>query len=118
MLDGVGDGEGFWLDAWVFDGVGDGLGVTEGATDGLGVGDGEVLEVLDPEADLVGTPLLQTNFLPFLMQAYSLPAALLTWPAFLHVAPALTAALEIEGLVLKVKRATNTMASDRFIRWV
>jgi hypothetical protein len=46
---------------------------------------------------------------------YSLPAALLTCPAFLHVAPALTAALEIEVLVLKVKRATNTMASDRFI---
>jgi hypothetical protein len=79
-----------------------------GVSVGVGVTAGAAL--------LITTPLLQTNFFPFLIQVYSLPAALLTCPAFLHVAPALTAALEIEVLVLKVKRATNTMASDRFIR--
>ena len=62
------------------------------------------------------TPLFHNNFLPFLIQVYFLPAAVLICPTFLHASPALTAALEIEVLVLKVKRATNTMASDRFIR--
>jgi len=101
-------------------GVGVGVGSGEGEGDGLGVGVGLVLGVgvgvAAGAAALIATPLLQTNFLPFLIQVYSLPAALLTCPAFLHVAPALTAALEIEVLVLKVKRATNAMASDRFIR--
>jgi hypothetical protein len=48
-------------------------------------------------------------------QVYSLPAALLTWPSFLHVAPALTAAFEMEALVLKVKRVINIVASNRLI---
>jgi hypothetical protein len=33
----------------------------------------------------------------------------------LHVAPALTAALEIEGLTPKAKTATNAMAKARFM---
>jgi hypothetical protein len=97
---GVGSGEG--------DGLGVGLSVGVGPE---GVGDG----VAAGAAALIVTPLLQTNFLPFLIQVYSLPAFLLSCPAFLHVAPALTAALEIKGLTPRVKTATNEMARARFI---
>lgn len=51
------------------------------------------------EFDVVGlifdgkaTPLFQTNFLPDLTQVYFFPAVTVVAPAFVHVAPALTAA--------------------------
>jgi len=53
--------------------VGVGEGAEVGALDGLGVGDAEVPKVLDSKADLVDTPLLQTNFLPLFTQVNLLP---------------------------------------------
>ena len=59
---GVAVGVGVGVDVGV--GVGVDVGVGVGVDVGVGLG--------------VATPLFQTNFLPFLMQVYFLPAALLT----------------------------------------
>ena len=61
------------------------------------------------------TPLFQINFFPDLTQVYFLPAAVLICPTFLHASPALTAALEIAGLIAKAKEAINAMTRARFM---
>jgi hypothetical protein len=43
-------------------------------------------------AALIVTPLFQTSLLPDLMQVYFLPSVVDVAPAFVHLAPALTAA--------------------------
>jgi hypothetical protein len=45
---------------------------------------------------------------------YFFPREVLFWPSFLHVAPALTAALEIEGLTARAKETINMVAGVRF----
>ena len=74
--------------------VGAGLGVTEGAGTGFGategVGTGTFTGV-----GLTTTPLLHTKFLPDLRQVYFFPEETTVCPAFLHIAPGLTAAEEV-----------------------
>jgi hypothetical protein len=76
---------------------------------GVGVGVGVGV------AFFTATPLFQINFFPDLTQVYFLPAAVLICPTFLHASPALTAALEIEGLIAKAKEAINAMTRARFM---
>jgi hypothetical protein len=78
------------------------------------VGGGVGVGVTAGAALLITIPLLQTSFLPFLIQVYSLPAFLLTCPVFLHLAPVLTAAFEIKGFTPNAKTAINAMARARF----
>ena len=66
------------------DGVGAGVGST-GLNTGFGDGFG---------AALIATPLFQTSFVPDLTQVNFFPDAVAVVPAFVHFAPALTAAKE------------------------
>ena len=71
-------------------GVGVGVGVavgvgSTGVKTGLGDGFG---------AALIATPLFQTSFVPDLIHVNFLPDAVAVVPAFVHLAPALTAAKE------------------------
>ncbi len=74
-----------------------GVGAGVGAGLELIVGDGVTVGVAAAVEVLLGTPLFQTNLPPFLMQVNFLPAALFTWPSFLHTAPGFTATDEIAG---------------------
>lgn len=71
---------------------------------------GAVGEVL-----LVPTPLLQTNFLPLLIQVYLNPADVLIWPSFLQVEPGFTAAVAVEMLSVRTKHPVTRVANTRFI---
>jgi hypothetical protein len=78
----TGVGNGVAVGAGVGTGVGDGVGST-----GLNTGFGDSFG-----AALIATPLFQTSFVPDLTQVNFLPADIDVVPAFVHFAPALTAA--------------------------
>jgi hypothetical protein len=61
------------------------------------------------------TPLLQTNFLPLLIQVYLIPADVLTWPSFLQAVPGFTAAVAVERLSERTKQPITMVADIRFI---
>ena len=84
--------------------VGAGVGETTGA--GAALGDG-----LAAGLALTTTPLFHTNFLPCLMQVKVRPLLTLWIPAFLHVAPALTAA-ELWGAATMPTTNARTPAID------
>jgi hypothetical protein len=69
-------------------GVGTGVGVGVGST-GLNTGFGDGFG-----AALIATPLFQTSFVPDFIHVNFLPDAVAVVPAFVHFAPALTAAKE------------------------
>jgi hypothetical protein len=67
------------------------------------------------EVLLVPTPLLQTNFLPLLIQVYLIPADVLIWPSFLQVVPGFTAAVAVERFSVRTKHPITMVANTRFI---
>ena len=85
------------------------------ASNELGEGGSVGFEEAIGFARLSADVLFQTSFLLFLIQVYFLPKLVLTRPSFLHAAPTLTTAFEIEGLAPTVKEAINTKARVRFI---
>jgi hypothetical protein len=100
----VGVGEGVGVGVGVTVGVGVGVTVGEGVGVGVGMGVGEGVGVGVGVGEGVGvglttaTPLFHTSFLPLLIHVYFLPAYVEVIPAFLHVAPALTAATAFRGI--------------------
>ena len=72
--------------------TGDADGFAEGFTATDADGDGVAIAVGATAAGLFTTLLTQTNLPLFLTQVNLLPATVVTCPAFLHAAPALTAA--------------------------
>ena len=78
------------------------LGVGVGATTGVGVGVGVGVASTGLKtglgdgfgAALIATPLFQTSFVPDLTHVNFFPDAVAVVPAFVHFAPALTAAKE------------------------
>ena len=79
----------------------------------LALGDGDAVAV--GEVLLVPTPLLQTYFLPLLIQVYLIPADVLIWPSFLQVVPGLTAAVAVERFSVRIKHPITMVANTRFI---
>ena len=79
----------------------------------LALGDGDAVAV--GEVLLVPTPLLQTYFLPLLIQVYLIPADALIWPSFLQVVPGLTAAVAVERFSVRIKHPITMVANARFI---
>jgi hypothetical protein len=73
-------------------GVGIGIGVDVGVGSGVGDGEGVGVGVATGEGFLTTTPLFQTSFVPDLMQVNFFPPETEVAPAFVHLAPALTAA--------------------------
>ena len=61
------------------------------------------------------TPLLQTNFLPLLIQVYLIPADVLIWPSFLQVVPGFTAAVAVERFNERTKQPIIMVADIRFM---
>jgi hypothetical protein len=61
------------------------------------------------------TPLLQTYFLPLLIQVYLIPADLLIWPSFLQVVPGFTAAVAVERFNERTKQLIIMVADIRFM---
>ena len=90
LADGVGTG----VDVAVAEGIGAGVALAEGdgvaLTEGAGVGVADGLGVAT-----TFTPLLQTNFLPDLIQVYLYPETVVVDFNLVQVAPALTAAVAI-----------------------
>ena len=88
-------------------GIGAGVGVATGV--GVGVGVGSVgLKTgfrFGFGAAFIVTPLFQTNLFPDLMHVYFLPPVVDVAPAFVHLAPALTAAND--GAAIKEIATTN-----------
>ena len=80
---------------------------------GLALGDGDAVAV--GEVLLVPTPLLQTYFLPLLMQVYFTPADELIWPSFLQVVPGFTAAVAVERFSVRTKQPITMVANNRLI---
>jgi hypothetical protein len=72
-----------------------GVGVGVGVTDGCGVG--------------ITTPLFHTSLEPLFIQVYFLPRYVEVSPAFLQLAPALTAAVAFKG----IRKANITMNAIR-----
>jgi hypothetical protein len=64
---------------------------------------------------LVPTPLLQTYFLPLLIQVYLIPADVLIWPSFLQVVPGFTAAVAVDRFNERTKQPITMVADTRFI---
>jgi len=95
-------------------GVGVGVGVATGVGVGVGVGVGSTgLKTglrFGFAAALTATPLFQTSLVPDLMHVNFFPAAVAVDPALVHLAPALTAALE--GALIK-ERARITESKTR-----
>ena len=95
-------------------GVGVGVGVATGVGVGIGVGVGSTgLKTglrFGFAAALTATPLFQTSLVPDLMHVNFFPAAVAVVPALVHLAPALTAALE--GALIK-ERARITESKTR-----
>lgn len=75
-------------------GVGVGVGVGVGAGAGVGVGSAGLKTGLGDGfgAALTATPLLQTSFVPDLIQVNFLPEAVAVAPTFAHLSPVFTAA--------------------------
>ena len=80
---------------------------------GLALGDGVAVAV--GEVLLVPTPLLQTYFLPLLIQVYLIPADVLIWPSFLQVVPGFTAAVAVERFSVRTKQTITMVANNRLI---
>jgi hypothetical protein len=74
-------------------GVGVGVGVGTGVGSIVGVGDATGFGLV------IATPLFQTSFFPLFTHVNFLPAEVEVCPAFLHFAPALTAALALIGVI-------------------
>ena len=87
--------------------LGVGVGVGVGVGDGVGVAAGAVF--------LTATPLLQINLLPFFIQVYFIPAEVLTWPFFLHIAPDLIAAVAEKTFNPETRQAIKMAARARFM---
>jgi hypothetical protein len=81
------------------------------ALEGFGVGDGVELEEEPPNSDFVATPLLQTIFLPLLIQVNLVPLKVLLDPTFEHDAPAFgfgaAMAAEAEKINARTKARTR-----------
>lgn len=108
----VADGEGVGVGAAVTVGAGVGVGVTTGAGVAFTVGVGVAARVGVGTASFAGTPWLQTNFFPLLMQVYFKPLTVAVAFTFAQLAPLLTAAFT--GGMLIIDRAT-TNASNFFM---
>jgi hypothetical protein len=98
-------------------GVGVATGVGVGVATGVGVGSAGfntgLIAGFAPA--FVATPLFHANLFPDLMQVNFLPLTVEVAPAFVHLAPALTAAFE--GAAVISVRETN-MASTRRRRFI
>ena len=80
----------------------------------IGAGDGDDEELLGFET-AVATPLFQTNFLPFFMHVYLIPADVEICPTFLQAEPGFIAADATEMLRDSAKHAVAKIVSSRFI---
>jgi hypothetical protein len=85
-------------------------GAVLGFTSTVALADGAAL-ALALGAALTATPLPQTNLLPFFTHVYVIPPAVLTCPAFLHAAPAATAADEPGATTTDKSKAIPTLAT-------
>jgi len=81
-----------------------------GVLEVVGVGAGEELGELAGEADLVATPLLQTVFLPDLIQVNSFPADSFFCPNLVHEEPGLTGDAARAGRTDKGRRINSPSA--------
>jgi hypothetical protein len=107
-ISGVGVGDGVDVGVGVATGVGIGVGST-GLNTGFRFGFGAALTV---------TPLFQTSLVPDLMHVNFLPPAVAVAPAFVHFAPALTAANEGAVTSERVRtKARNSRARVMPIRY-
>jgi len=97
-------------------GVGVGVGVATGVGVGVGVGSTGLKTGLRSGfgAALTVTPLFHTSFVPDLTHVYFLPAAVAVAPAFVHLAPALTAAFE--GAATKERERITDSRIRNFVR--
>ena len=91
-------------------GVGVGVGVGIGVATGVGSTGLKTGLILGFGAALTATPFFQMSFFPDLTHVNFFPAAVAVAPALVHLAPALTAALE--GAVIKERERVT----DRRIR--
>ncbi len=97
-----------------------GVGVGVGVATGVGVGEGVGSAGLKTgfrfgfAAALTATPLFQTSLLPDLTQVYFLPPVVDVAPAFVHLAPALTAAKDGAA----IKEIATTKAKKRRERFM
>ena len=89
-------------------GVGVGVGAGAGAAMGVGVGEGVGVGFATGKGFLTATPLFHTSFFPDLMQVNFFPPETEVAPAFVHLAPALTAANDGAAIRdISSKRARN-----------
>jgi hypothetical protein len=95
-----------------------GVGVGVGVTTGVGVGVGSTgLKTgfgLGFAAALTATPLFHTSLVPDLTQVNFFPEAVAVAPALVHLAPALTAALE--GAVIRERERITDRRIKNFVR--
>ena len=97
-------------------GVGVGVGVATGVGVGIGVGSTGLKTGLRSGfgAALTVTPLFHTSLFPDLTHVYFFPAAVAVVPALVHLAPALTAALE--GAATKERERVRERRIRNFLR--
>ena len=97
-------------------GVGVGVGVATGVGVGVGVGSTGLKTGFRSgfAAALTVTPLFHTSLFPDLTHVYFLPAETEVAPALVHLAPALTAALE--GAVTKERERITDRRIRNFVR--
>jgi len=97
-------------------GVGVGVGVATGVGVGVGVGSTGLKTGfgLGFGAALTARPLFHTSLVPDLTQVNFFPAAVAVVPALVHLAPALTAALE--GAVIKERERITESNNRNFVR--
>ena len=97
-------------------GVGVGVGVAEGLGVGVGVGSTGLKTGfgLGFGAALTARPLFHTSLVPDLTQVNFFPAAVAVVPALVHLAPALTAALE--GAATKERERITDSRIRNFVR--
>jgi len=104
----------------VGEGVGVGVGVGGGVTAGVGVGVAVGSTGLNTGfglgfgAAFTATPLFHTSLVPDLTQVNFFPAAVAVVPALVHLAPALTAALE--GAAIKERERITDRRIRNFLR--
>ena len=108
LEDGVGEGDVVGIGAGVGVGVATGVGVGVGST-GLKTG-----LRFGFAAALTATPLFHTSLVPDLTQVNFFPAAVAVAPALVHLAPALTAALE--GAATKERERITDRRIRNFVR--
>ena len=110
----VGVAEGIGVAVGVDTGVGIGVGVATGVGDGVGSTGLNTGFRFGFAAALTATPLFQTSLLPDLTQVYFLPPAVDVAPAFVHLAPALTAAKD-GAAINEIARTNARKRRERFI---